>query len=50
MTEFLSEIVGCGQHEGFEFVDRSGAGADHAGACHGVHTQGFSVSVVVGVP
>ena len=42
----MSKIVRGGQHEGFEFVGRSRAGPDDASACHGVHTQGFSVSVV----
>ncbi len=46
VTQLVSKIVGCGQHEGFEFVDRSRAGAHDAGACHGMHTQGFSMPVV----
>ena len=46
MTRLLSKIVGGGQHERFEFVDRSRARPDDTGACHGVHTQGFSMLIM----
>jgi|GEM_PF-5037778 len=46
MAQLLSKIVRGSQHEGFEFVRRSGARSDDASSGHGVHTQGFSVSVV----
>ena len=46
MAQFLSQIIWCGQHEGLEFVDRSRASPNDPSTRHGVHTQGFSVSVM----
>ena len=46
MAQFLSQIIWCGQLERLEFVDRSRASPNDPSTCHGVHTQGFSVSVV----